>query len=106
MAPAGLQPFRSCPVGPDLPAPETVALARYFFEIENGGLHRDDTGAECRDLDEVRAIAVRTLTGIAAEEAILHDRHTIAVAVRDAAGISVLDVTLTLTAAWSRRAEA
>ena len=81
-------------------------MARYFFEIENGGLHKDETGTECRDLDEVRAIAVRTLTGIAGEESVAHDRHTIAVVVRDATGASVLDATLTLTTAWSNRAEA
>ena len=81
-------------------------MARYFFAIENGGLHKDETGSECRDLDEVRAIAVRTLTGIAAEEAAHHDRHTVAIAVHDAAGTCVLDVTLTLTTSWANRAEA
>ncbi len=81
-------------------------MARYFFEIENGGIHRDETGSECRDLDEVRTIAVRTLTGIAAEELAHHDRHRVAVAVRDATGASVLDMTLTLTTAWSNRAGA
>lgn len=78
-------------------------MARYFFDIKNGGQHRDDTGAECRDLDEVRAIAVRTLIGIAAEEAALHDRQTVVVSVRDAAGASLLDMTLTLATAWSNR---
>lgn len=81
-------------------------MARYFFEIENGGLHKDETGTECRDLDEVRAIAVRTLTGIAGEESVVDDRHTIALVVRDATGASVLDATLTLTTVWSNAPEA
>ncbi len=58
-------------------------MARSFFDIENGGGRRDETGAEGRDLDEVRTIAVR-----------------------DAAGASVPAMALTPTTAWSIRAQA
>lgn len=79
-------------------------MARYFFVIENGAVHADDTGTECRDLDEVRAIAVRTLTSIAGEEAVQHDRHRVSVSVRDEAGSPVLETTLTLGTVWLNRA--
>lgn|GEM_PF-1371488 len=78
-------------------------MARYFFEITNGGVHPDDVGTECRDLKEVHAIALRTLTSIAGEEAAQHDRHSVTVMVRDEAGHPVLDTTLTLTTAWLNR---
>ncbi len=86
--------------------PEIRALPRYYFDIENGSPQRDETGSECRDLEEVRAIAVRTLTGIAAEDLASHDRHRVSVAVRDSTGAAVLDMTLALTTAWSDRARA
>lgn len=78
-------------------------MTRYFFEIENGTVEHDDTGTECRDLDEVRAIAVRTLTGVAGEEAALEDRFTATVVARDGAGHPVLAATLTLTGTWLDR---
>lgn len=81
-------------------------MARPFFDIENGSVHRDGTGSGCPGPDEVRTIAVRTPTGIAAEQLARHDRQRVAVTVRGAAAASVLAMTLTPTTAWSNRAEA
>jgi hypothetical protein len=80
-------------------------MTRYFFEIESGDVEADETGTECRDLQEVHAIALRTLTGVANEEGAGDDRFTATVIVRDGAGDPVLAATLTLTATWLRRGE-
>ena len=72
-------------------------MPRYFFDVDNGGHVPDETGAECRSLDEVRAGAVRTLTSIASEEATQQDRHFASVIARDEQGRAVLSTTLTLT---------
>lgn len=75
-------------------------MPRYFFDIENGGHHRDETGVECRDLGEVCAIAMRTLPGIVGEEATESRRHVATVIARDEEGRPVFVTTLSLTGVW------
>ena len=42
------------------PARIVRIMARYFFNLTNGGTVRDTDGEECLDLDSAKALAVQT----------------------------------------------
>lgn len=75
-------------------------MPRYFFDIEDGELLRDETGTECTGLDEARKAAMQILPEIARYEAAEGDRHTFTVIVRDAERQPVFATTLNLTGLW------
>lgn len=71
-------------------------MARYFFDIHDGALHRDDVGVDCAGFDAMRREAKRALPEIARE--ILPgegDQHAITVRVRDERQETVYTATLT-----------
>ena len=44
-------------------------MPRYFFHVINGSFIPDDTGHECKDLDEAKAVAVRTAGSMLQDQA-------------------------------------
>jgi len=71
-------------------------MPRFFFDTrDNGQTTRDEFGRELAGLDAARDLAVRTLTGIAADEFDGSDQRTFAVEVRDERGEPVLTSELT-----------
>jgi len=59
-------------------------MARYYFDIHNGGVTVDDFGRECSDIEAVRAEARRVLPDLSREVLPPNgDHHTIRVVVRD-----------------------
>lgn len=79
-------------------------MPRYFFDIHDGGPHRDDTGTECDSLDEVRLQAIRTLPDVARDELPGDgDRRTFTVLVTDEDGRPVYSATLNFTGLWLKR---
>ncbi|MHC2021481.1 DUF6894 family protein [Methylobacterium sp. CM6247] len=77
-------------------------MARYFFDIHDGGLHQfDDHGSEFATLDEVRQQAMRLLPDIARDHA-LHDGDRLAytVVVCDEDHHPVYSATLSLVGGW------
>lgn len=79
-------------------------MPRYFFDIHDGGPHRDDTGTECPDLDAVRRQAMRTLPDVAREDIPRDgDRRTFTVLVTDEDGRPVYCATLNYSGLWLMR---
>lgn len=69
-------------------------MQRFYFDVQNGDAETDHVGVICRDLNEVRACAVRTAAGIAAEEAAVRDHYDIIIVARDEDGQTVLKTSL------------
>lgn len=69
-------------------------MQRFYFDVQNDEAETDHVGVLCRDLDEVRACAVRTAACIAAEEAALRSRYDIIIIVRNEDGQTVLKTSL------------
>ncbi|MGU3536395.1 DUF6894 family protein [Methylobacterium sp. A54F] len=70
-------------------------MPRYFFDITDGGSHRDDIGTECIDLEAVRREAMRVLPDIARDRVFRDgDRQVFTVVARDADGHAVYMGTL------------
>lgn len=79
-------------------------MPRYFFDIHDGGPHRDDTGTECPDLETVRQKAIQILPDIAREQIPKDgDRRTFTVLVTDENGHPVYTATLNFTGLWLAR---
>ena len=69
-------------------------MQRFYFDVHNDQAETDHVGVICRDLDQVRACAVRTAADIAAEEAAMRARYDIIVIARDEDGKIVLKTSL------------
>jgi hypothetical protein len=81
-------------------------MPRYFFDIVNGGLQRDDTGTECADLASVREAAMATLPAIAKDEIpAAGDHKSFSVVARDEQGEAVYAATLSYVGMWVARRE-
>ncbi|WP_407530781.1 DUF6894 family protein [Methylobacterium oryzisoli] len=51
-------------------------MARYFFDVHDVTLQRDEIGSDCASLDQVREQALRFLPDVAREQALDDgDRH-------------------------------
>ena len=72
----------------------------FYFDIEDGGLCRDETGSEYRDAEAARHAAMRILPDVARYESLAGDRHTFTVIVRDAQQRPIFTTTLNLTGLW------
>lgn len=73
-------------------------MPRYFFDIHDGRLQRDDEGTECADFEAARREAMISLPDVARWEIPADgDRQTYTVIVRDEAGTPVYTATLTFT---------
>lgn len=78
-------------------------MARYFFDIENGGLIHDDEGVECDDDAMVREAVVKALPAIAADELRSNGDHRyFNVIVRDDTGQTVYAAVLSYNGVWLR----
>ncbi|WP_018044890.1 hypothetical protein [Methylobacterium sp. 88A] len=80
-------------------------MARYFFDVHDGGVHQfDDQGSEFATLNEVRKQAIRLLPDIARDKA-LHDgdRQAYTVVVSDEDHHPVYSATLSLVGVWLLR---
>lgn len=79
-------------------------MPRYFFDVQDGGSTRDDTGTECAGDDAARKFAIHTLPNIASDEIPEDgDRRHFIVLVRDEDGQPVFSATLSYTGAWLNR---
>ncbi|MDR7037054.1 MULTISPECIES: DUF6894 family protein [Methylobacterium] len=76
-------------------------MPRYFFDVVDGGPHRDDTGSECATLDEVRDAAIQVLPDIAREQIRADgDRRFFTVVARDEEGRAIYTATLGFAGLW------
>jgi hypothetical protein len=80
-------------------------MARYYFDVHDGGTHqRDDTGTEFEDLEAVRKAAMRLLPEVARQDlASDGDRHTFMVLVTNEDGRPVYSATLSYAGLWLLR---
>jgi hypothetical protein len=94
--------LRPTPLATKLPPPGwSKGVPRYFFDIQDGALLKDDMGTECANLDEVRAAAMRVLPDIAREDIPKDgDRRTFTVVVRDEDGHAVYTASLMFAGLW------
>lgn len=69
-------------------------MQRFYFDVQNDEAEIDHVGVLCRNLDEVRACAVRTAASIAAEEAAIRNRYDIIIIARDEDGQTILKTSL------------
>ncbi|KQS59497.1 hypothetical protein ASG32_31340 [Methylobacterium sp. Leaf361] len=73
-------------------------MPRFFFDIHDGRLQRDDEGTECADFAAARREAMIALPDIARWEIPTDgDKQTYTVIVRDEAGVPVYTAALTYT---------
>jgi hypothetical protein len=76
-------------------------MARYYFDVHDGGPRFDDTGTELAELENVREQAKRLLPDIAREEIPREgDQRTFTVLVKDEGGKPVYSATLTFAGLW------
>lgn len=75
-------------------------MPRYYFDVLNGGLVIDDEGIEFSDPAQARAEALRSLPDLAKSFIESEDGRRVSITVRDAAGRSIYEATLTITARW------
>ncbi|WP_336486087.1 DUF6894 family protein [Methylobacterium nigriterrae] len=79
-------------------------MARYFFDVHDGGPRTDDIGTELSGPEEAREAAKRLLPDIAREEISADgDRRTFTVVARDQDGHAVYAATLSFVGLWLRR---
>jgi hypothetical protein len=80
-------------------------LPRYFFDLhDNGEVHKDDTGSEFANLDDVRAAAMLLLPDIAREGVPRDgDYRSLVVFVTDENERPIYSATLSCAGLWLRR---
>ena len=77
-------------------------MARYFFDIDDGQLHRDTEGTECANLEEVRKEAMNALPEIARYAIPTDgDQQAFAVFARDERRNLIYKATLTYAGLWA-----
>ena len=70
-------------------------MPRFFFDIHDSGVTRDDEGQELPDIEAARRLAMSSLPQIAADEIPMDsDRRHFVVLVRDGNGTPVYTATL------------
>ncbi len=73
----------------------------YFFDIVDGGAHRDDEGTQCADDEAVRRMVRETLPEIAKDEIPADgDRRHFTIVVRDENETPVYTATLSYVGMW------
>lgn len=76
-------------------------MPRYFFDVHDGVLQRDDAGTECADIEEVRRVAKRLLPDIARENIPQDgDRHIYTVLVTSEDGQPIYSAVLSFAGVW------
>lgn len=75
-------------------------MPRYFFDVENADLTRDEEGLMLDDPEAVAATAMRTLLDIARFEVIRQNERQMSVTVRDEAGTLLYRTELSIRAGW------
>lgn len=79
-------------------------MPRYYFDIYDGGVARDDDGTTLEDLPAVRQHVLRLLPDIARDEVPDDgDRRTFSVVVTDEDGKPIYAATLSYTGPWLLR---
>lgn len=75
-------------------------MPRYFFDVhDHKGLHRDDDGVECDDLDDARKQAQTLVADVIREQVPDGDLHEVVCEVRDFSKQPVYRVKVTLQGA-------
>ena len=75
-------------------------MARYFFDIVDGGLTLDDEGVEFADVRTASREALQSLPDRANSHITDHQIGEVTVTVRDDRGIPVYRATLTIDTEW------
>lgn len=79
-------------------------MARYFFDVDDGTMQRDEEGTGCASSEEARAQTMKFLPDLARQHAFDGgDRHTYTVLVSDEHHHPVYSATLSLVGLWLRR---
>lgn len=79
-------------------------MPRYYFDIHDGRVARDEVGVECADLQAAVLTAKEALPSIAADEVPKDgERQAITVLVSDEEGHAVYLAALTYTGTWLLR---
>ena len=79
-------------------------MPRYFFDIHDGRIDRDEDGIECADLQAAVLQAKKAVSSIAATEVPKDgERHTFTVLVTDETGQAVYLPAMTYTGTWLSR---
>jgi len=75
-------------------------MPRYYFDVLDHQLFKDDEGLEFADLAAVRAAALRSLPDMARSFADVEDGREVSITVRNEAGRPILEAMLTIDARW------
>ncbi len=75
-------------------------VPRYFFDISDGGLFKDETGLTFPDAHAARDTAIRTLPNIAQDHIGNGQSRSVTVLMRDENGRALFTASLTLSANW------
>ena len=75
-------------------------MPRYFFDISDGNLTRDDAGTEFPNAHAARDAAINVLPDIARQEIGVRGSREVLVLVRDENDRALFTAALTLTAKW------
>lgn len=76
-------------------------MPRYFFDVHDGAIQRDDEGSVCADLKAAAAAAKRLLPEIALSDVPKDkERQTYTVLVTDEEGHPVYSAALTFVGTW------
>lgn len=75
-------------------------MARYFFDIVNGGVSVDDEGIEFQDAKAASQEALQTLPELAMDGLADKDGEQVSVMMRDASGRAIYRATLTIHSQW------
>ena len=75
-------------------------MPRYFIDISNGGLTRDDVGPDFPNAHAARDAAIKVLPDVAQEEIGEGQSREVLVLMRDEVGRALFTASLTLSAKW------
>lgn len=75
-------------------------MARYFFDVTNGGVVSDDEGIEFDNAQSASQEALRSLPDMATDHLLMQVDKKVSVSMRDDHGIPVYRATLTIEGEW------
>lgn len=75
-------------------------MPRFFFDISDGDLTRDDEGIEFPNAHAARDAAIRVLPDVARDHMGRRDSREVVVLMRNEAGTALFTAALTLTTKW------